>query len=84
MQNVLSSAQREIPKYSSGTHPEPAFILSLSNEVYNGASLFAIQKAFEDEFSFDVYYDAPGVKPKLDGEIQVRVETLDVEVYTRP
>lgn len=68
MQNVVSGAQREIPKYPSGTAPEPAFILGLSNEVYNGASLFAIQKSFQDEFYFDVYYDAPGVKQKLDGE----------------
>jgi mannosyl-oligosaccharide glucosidase len=71
MQNVLSGAQREIPKYSSGIRPEPAFILSLSNEVYNGASLFAIQKAFKDEFSFEVYYDVPGVKPRLDSKNQV-------------
>lgn len=67
MQNVVSGAQREVPKYPTGTPPEPAFILSLSNEIYNGASLFAIQKAFKDEFYFDVYYDAPGVKQKLDG-----------------
>lgn len=68
MQNVVSEAQREVPKYPSGTAPEPAFILSLSNEVYNGASLFAFQKAFEGEFSFDVYYEAADVKQRLDGE----------------
>lgn len=67
MQNVVSGAQREIPKYPQGVPPEPAFILTLSNEVYNGASLFAVQKAFEGEFSFDVYYDAPSVAPQ-DGQ----------------
>lgn len=68
MQNVVNGAQREIPKYPNGAPPEPAFILGLSNEVYNGASLFAIQKSFKDEFYFDVYYEASDVKQKLDGE----------------
>lgn len=65
MQSIVTGANREIPKYPEGPAPEPAFILTLPNEVYNGASLFAVQKSFEGEFSFDVYYDAPGVK-KLD------------------
>ena len=77
LHNVVSGAQREVPKYSDKTPPEPAFVLRLSNEVYNGASFFAIQKALKDEFSFDVYYDAPGVESKLDCEKQLfEVRTL--------
>lgn len=73
MANVVAGAQREIPKYPTGEAPEPAFILGLANEVYNGASLFAIQKAFTDEFSFDVYYEAADVKQKSDGQLCISI-----------
>ena len=65
---MVSGAQGKISGYSSEAPPEPAFLLHLSNDVYNGATIFAVQKAFEGEFSFDVYYDAAGVERKLDRE----------------
>lgn len=63
----MTGAQKEVPKYPQGEAPEPAFILTLSNEVYTGASLFGFQAAYEGAFSFDVYYDAADVKQKFDG-----------------
>ncbi|KAF8311557.1 glycoside hydrolase family 63 protein [Clavulina sp. PMI_390] len=68
--DVLRNAQRDIQKYQAEqtNPPEPAFILTLSNEVYTGASLFAIQKSFEGEFSFDIYYDSLDSKQRLDAQ----------------
>ena len=68
LMNVAQDAQTILQEYAEREPPPPAFVLTLSNEVYNGAKLYAIQKSFAGEFSFDIYYDAEGVKTRLDGE----------------
>lgn len=68
LMNVAQDAQTILQEYAEREPPPPAFVLTLSNEVYNGAKLYAIQKSFAGEFSFDVYYDAEGVKTRLDAK----------------
>jgi mannosyl-oligosaccharide glucosidase len=67
LKTVVQAVRPLLEEYKPEDLPEPAFLLTLSNEVYSGANLIAIQKAFEGPFSFDIYYDSASVKQKLDG-----------------
>ena len=66
LRNVVQDAQTILQEYAEREPPPPALVLTLTNEVFDGAKLYAIQKSFVGEFSFDVYYDAEGVRT-LDG-----------------
>lgn len=51
--------------YRDGTPPDPSFVLQLADEVYMGSNLYAIQKSFEGEFQFDVFFESASSKQKL-------------------
>jgi mannosyl-oligosaccharide glucosidase len=67
MQAVVQAVTPKFQDYKPEDLPDPAYLLTLTNEVYTSANLIAIQKAFDGPFSFDIYYDSGSVKQKIDG-----------------
>lgn len=47
--------------------PEPAFLLALPDDVISGSNVYAIQKQFEGEFTFDIFYESASGGHQLDG-----------------
>ena len=45
--------------------PDPSFVLQLPDEVYTGSNLYAIQKSFDGNFQFDVFFESGSSKQKL-------------------
>lgn len=45
--------------------PDPSFVLQLSDDVYSSSNLFAVQKSFEGDFQFDVFFESSSAKQKL-------------------
>ncbi|KDQ59490.1 glycoside hydrolase family 63 protein [Jaapia argillacea MUCL 33604] len=67
-QNILKRAQGILEPYRdpSAGAPDPSFTLQLSDETLTGSNLFAIQKMFDGEFSFDVFFESASAGHKLD------------------
>ncbi|KAJ7940888.1 glycoside hydrolase [Mycena leptocephala] len=65
LQNIIKRAQEILMAYRDGTPPDPSFVLQLADEVYMGSNLYAIQKSFEGEFQFDVFFESASSKQKL-------------------
>jgi mannosyl-oligosaccharide glucosidase len=68
MQNLITKAKEALQPYQdpSGGYPDPSYILQLSDEIYSGSNLFAVQKTFDGPFQFDVFYESASAKEKLD------------------
>ncbi|EGN96016.1 glycoside hydrolase family 63 protein [Serpula lacrymans var. lacrymans S7.3] len=49
--------------------PDPSFVLQLSDEVYTGSNLYAVQKSFDGEFQFDVFFESQSAAQMLDASI---------------
>lgn len=60
--------EKILNKYGRENLPDPALLLSLSNEVAYGSNLFAIQKTFEGAFTLDIYYDSGSPGSALDAQ----------------
>lgn len=67
MAALLKHAQEVIQPYQdpAGGAPDPSFVLQLPDEVYSSSNLYAIQKSFDGEFQFDVFFDSASAKQKL-------------------
>ncbi|KAJ7632404.1 glycoside hydrolase [Roridomyces roridus] len=67
LQNIIKRAQDILAPYQDTPTetPDPAFVLQLSDEVYTGSNLYAIQKSFDGEFQFDVFFESASAKQKL-------------------
>ncbi|KAG7092230.1 hypothetical protein E1B28_008596 [Marasmius oreades] len=50
---------------SAGLPPDPSFTLQLPDESYTGSNLHAVQKLFDGEFQFDVFFESVSAKHKL-------------------
>ncbi|KAH7915973.1 glycoside hydrolase [Hygrophoropsis aurantiaca] len=67
MQNIIKRAGPIAETYRSlEIAPDPSFILQLSDEVYTGSNLYAVQKFFEGEFQFDIFFESESTTQKLD------------------
>ncbi|KAF9066861.1 glycoside hydrolase [Rhodocollybia butyracea] len=67
MQRLLQRAQEVVAPYrdpGAGV-PDPSYILQLPDEVYSGSNLYAVQKIFDGEFQFDVFYESSSSNQKL-------------------
>ncbi|KAG9010083.1 Processing alpha glucosidase I [Tulasnella sp. JGI-2019a] len=49
--------------------PEPAFLLTLPDDVTSGSNVYAIQKQFEGEFTFDIFYESASGEHHLDASV---------------
>ncbi|CAL1704069.1 unnamed protein product [Somion occarium] len=67
LQNILKRAQDVIAPYRDPAigAPDPSFVLQLSDEVYTGSTLYAIQKFFDGPFQFDIFFESASAKQKL-------------------
>lgn len=73
LQNIIKQAQETLNSYRDPTMgaPEPSFVLRLTDDIYTGSNLYAIQKSFEGEFSFDVFFESAASKDqKLSGKLR--------------
>lgn len=70
LQNIIKTAQEVLQGYRDPTTgpPHPAFVLQLTDDIYTGSNLFAVQKTFDGEFSFDVFFESANAKQKLSGK----------------
>lgn len=67
MQAILKHAQEALGPYKDPAFgaPDPSFTLHLPDEVYTGSNLYAIQKLFDGEFQFDVFFESGSAQEKL-------------------
>jgi mannosyl-oligosaccharide glucosidase len=70
MADVINHAKSVIAFYQDGSRgiPDPAFVLQLSDEVYSGSNLFAVQKLFDGNFQFDIFFESDRAGHKLTGK----------------
>ncbi|EJD02084.1 glycoside hydrolase family 63 protein [Fomitiporia mediterranea MF3/22] len=71
MNSVLKNAQAAIEPYQDPAKgaPDPSFVLQLPDEVYSASNLYAVQKSFDGEFQFDVFFESASTKQKLDSSL---------------
>ncbi|KAI0078991.1 glycoside hydrolase [Panus rudis PR-1116 ss-1] len=67
LQNIIKHANEIIAPYRDPSvgAPDPAFVLQLSDEIYSGSTLYAVQKFFEGPFQFEVFFESASSKQKL-------------------
>lgn len=86
LQNVIKQAQETLQSYRDPATgpPHPSFVLQLTDDVYTGSNLFAVQKSFDGEFSFDVFYESGSSKQKLScGLFTLKVTIVQVLTSSR-
>ena len=66
MNAVMKHAQADIQNYQDPAKgpPDPSFVLQLPDESLSSSNLFAVQKAFDGEFQFDVFFESASAKPR--------------------
>lgn len=67
LQNIIKQAQETLQEYKDPAVgvPDPSFVLQLTDDVYTGSNLYAVQKNFQGEFSFDIFFESGSSKQKL-------------------
>ncbi|KAJ7752098.1 glycoside hydrolase [Mycena metata] len=66
VQNIIKRAQEILAPYKdSPSPPDPSYVLQLPDDVYTGSNLYAVQKSFDGEFQFDVFFESASSKQKL-------------------
>lgn len=75
MNNLVEHAREAVEPFKDpgAVIPDPSHVLQLSDDVYTNSNLFALQKSFDGEFQFDVFFESASAKQKLSCKfIQVR------------
>lgn len=66
-QSILKYAKPIAEQYREGDYsPDPSFVLQLPDETVTASNLFAVQKFFDGEFQFDVFFDSASSPNDLD------------------
>ncbi|KAJ7273466.1 glycoside hydrolase family 63 protein [Mycena haematopus] len=65
LQQIIKRAQEILSPYKDATPPDPSFVLQLPDEVYTSSNLYAVQKSFDGQFQFDVFFESASSKQKL-------------------
>jgi hypothetical protein len=70
MRTIIERAKELLQSYTDPVigAPDPSFVLQLPDDVYTSSNLFAVQKFFDGNFQFDVFFESASAKQKLDGE----------------
>lgn len=67
LQDILKHAGPVVEQYRQADHaPDPSFVLQLPDETVTASNLFAVQKFFDGEFQFDVFFDSASSHSTLD------------------
>ncbi|EST05453.1 Glycoside hydrolase, family 63 [Kalmanozyma brasiliensis GHG001] len=56
--DIAVRLQQAIQTFGKDNMPDPALTLSLSDQIAPGSTIFAVQKSFTGNFTFDVFYDS--------------------------
>ena len=56
--DLMIHLQQAAQTYGQESMPDPALALRLSDQIAPGSTLFAVQKFFTNNFTFDVFYDS--------------------------
>lgn len=66
MQSILKRAGPIAEQYRQAERaPDPSFVLQLPDETVTASNLFAVQKLFDGEFEFDVFFESSSASHKL-------------------
>ncbi|KAL4074525.1 glycoside hydrolase family 63 protein [Scleroderma yunnanense] len=69
LQSLLGRASPLAEKYrQADPAPDPSFVLQLPDEAVTASNLYAIQKSFDGEFQFDVFFQSGSTPQILDAE----------------
>lgn len=70
MEAIMRNAQESLVPFNDPSKgaPDPSFTLQLPDEIYSGSNLYAVQKTFQGEFEFDVFFESASAKQKLNGK----------------
>ncbi|KAG0705211.1 glycoside hydrolase [Suillus ampliporus] len=67
IQSIVTRASPIAEKYRSAEQaPDPSFVLQLPDDILTASNLFAVQKSFEGEFQFDVFFESASANQKFD------------------
>lgn len=58
LNDLMVNLQQSAETFGHENMPDPAVTLRLSDQVAPGSTLFAVQKSFSGNFTFDVFYDS--------------------------
>ncbi|KAG8906849.1 Processing alpha glucosidase I [Tulasnella sp. 408] len=72
---IIDFVNPKLPHYrDSGLRfPEPGLMLTLPDDIINGSNFYALQKTYDGEFSFDVYFESGSSGSKLNDETFTRL-----------
>jgi mannosyl-oligosaccharide glucosidase len=54
---------------NSGDFPDPSYVLRLGNTVMTDSNFYAVQKIFENEFQFDVFFESASARHNLESSV---------------
>ncbi|KAG1883181.1 glycoside hydrolase [Suillus subluteus] len=67
IQSIVDRASPIVEKYRAAEQaPDPSFILQLPDDILTASNLFAVQKSFEGEFQFDVFFESASANQMFD------------------
>ncbi|KAG9001821.1 Processing alpha glucosidase I, partial [Tulasnella sp. 427] len=72
---IMDFVTPQLPYYRNHDmqYPEPGLILTLPNDAPSASNFYALQKTYDGEFSFDVFFDSESAETKLNGETFTRL-----------
>ncbi|SPO25518.1 related to ER glucosidase I [Ustilago trichophora] len=56
--DLMVNLQQAAQTFGAESMPDPALALRLSDQIAPGSTIFAVQKSFTGNFTFDVFYDS--------------------------
>ncbi|KAI0319816.1 glycoside hydrolase [Amylostereum chailletii] len=67
MQQIMMHARDALQPFQSagGGAPDPSFVLQMNDETLSTSNLFAVQKFFDGEFQFDIFFESKSAGYKL-------------------
>jgi hypothetical protein len=70
LKSLIERANDVLQPYKDSTtgFPDPSFTLQLPNDVSTSSNLFAVQKMFQAEFQFDVFFESANPVQPLSGK----------------
>lgn len=69
LQSLLGRASPLAEKYREASPaPDPSFVLQLPDEAVTASNLYAVQKSFDGEFQFDVFFQSRSTLQTLNSE----------------
>lgn len=67
MKDIVQHGTAALEPFKGSTvgHPDPSWVLQLSDETLSNSNLYAVQKMFDGKFQFDVFFESASANQKL-------------------